>query len=123
MGIFTTNTRKRSEKLSKRGMKSILNYREKLCIESIDLVNQNLVKMYQAQGEFEHTLNSIRQRQNEPFKKNIIMQEWYLFDMIVEGSTTKPEPSIHEFTPSNAGYKFEEVNLKPSISQSHRKKR
>ena len=30
-----------------------LNYRKKLWTESIDLVNQNIVKMYQAQGEFE----------------------------------------------------------------------
>ena len=32
---------------------SILNFKEKLWMDSIDLVNQNLVKMYQAQGEFE----------------------------------------------------------------------
>ena len=86
-------------------------------------MNQNLVKMYQAQGEFKQSLNSIGQRQNEIIKKNIIMQKWYLFDRIREGSTPKPEPSIHEFTPSNAGYKFEAVNLKPSISQSRIKKR
>ena len=34
-------------------LESILNYREKLWTKSIDLVNQSLVKMYQAQGEFE----------------------------------------------------------------------
>ena len=34
-------------------LESILNYREKLWTESIDLVYQNLVKMYQAHSEFE----------------------------------------------------------------------
>ena len=104
-------------------IESILNYREKLWIESIDLVNQNLVKMYQAQGEFEQSLNSIGQRKNELIKQNIRMQEWYLFDRNGEGLTTKLEPSIPKFTPSNASYKFEAVNLKPSRSQSHTKKR
>ena len=73
-------------------LESILNYREKLWIESIDLVNQNLVKMYQDQGEFEQSLNSVGQRQNELIKQNIRMQEWYLFDRNEEGSTAKPEP-------------------------------
>ena len=73
-------------------LESILNYREKLWTESIDLVNQNLVKMYQAQGEFEQSLNSVGQRQNELIKKNIRMQEWYLFDRNEEGSTANPEP-------------------------------
>ena len=41
-------------------LESILNYREKLWIESIIQVNQNLVKKYQVQGEFEQSLNSIR---------------------------------------------------------------
>ena len=45
---------KRDEKLE-----STLNYGKKLWIESIDLVKQNMVKMYQAQGEFEQSLNSI----------------------------------------------------------------
>ena len=102
-------------------LESILNYREKLWTDSINLVNQNFVKVYQAQGEFEQSLNSIRQRQSEPIKQNIIMQEWYLFDRNREGSTTKPEPSIHEFTPLNASYKFEAVNLKPSRSPIERR--
>ena len=34
-------------------LESTLNYKEKLWIESIDLVNHNMIKMYQAQGEFE----------------------------------------------------------------------
>ena len=43
-------------------MEATLNYREKCWTESLDMVNKNLIKMYFAQGEFEGTLNSIRQR-------------------------------------------------------------
>ena len=86
-------------------------------------MNQNLVKMYKAQGEFEQSLNSIGQRQSELIKQNIRKQEWYLFDRNGEGSTPKPEHSIPKFTPSNASYEFEAVNIKPLRSRSHRKKR
>ena len=41
-------------------MKATLNYKEKLWIESLDMVNNNLIKMYSAQSEFEGVLNSIR---------------------------------------------------------------
>ena len=40
-------------------MEATLNYREKLWTESLDMINNNLIKMYSAQGEFEGTLNSI----------------------------------------------------------------
>ena len=43
-------------------MEATLNYREKLWTESLDMVNNNLIKMYSSQGEFEGVLNSIRQR-------------------------------------------------------------
>ena len=43
-------------------MEASLKYREKLWIESIDLCNFNMIKMYNAQGEFEGALNSIRGR-------------------------------------------------------------
>ena len=52
-------------------LESTLNYREKLWTKSIDLVNQNMIKMYQDQGEFEQSLNSIGQRQNELIKQHI----------------------------------------------------
>ena len=103
-------------------LEPILNYKEKLWTESIDLVNQNLIKMYKAQGEFEESLKSIEQGQNELIKHKIGLQEWYLFDNNGKSSIPKPEHSIPKFTPSNASYKFEAVNLKPSRSQSHRKK-
>ena len=49
-------------------LESTLNYKKKLWTESIDLVNQNMIKMYQAQGEFEGAPNSIGKRQNELIK-------------------------------------------------------
>ena len=46
-------------------MEATLNYRQKLWTKSLDMVNNNLIKMYSAQGEFEGTLNSIYQRQDD----------------------------------------------------------
>ena len=43
-------------------MEATINNREKLWTESLDMVNNNLIKMYFAQGEFEGILNSIGQR-------------------------------------------------------------
>ena len=71
-------------------LESTLNYREKLWTESIDLVNQNMVKMYQAYGEFEQSLNSIGKRKNELIKQHIKTQKWYLFDKDGGSSTGKP---------------------------------
>ena len=45
-------------------METSLNYREKLWTESIDMVNANMIKMYNAQGNFESSQNSIGDRQN-----------------------------------------------------------
>ena len=50
-------------------MEATLNYEEKLWIESLDMVNSNLIKMYSAQGEFEGVLNSIRETHNDLIKK------------------------------------------------------
>ena len=40
-------------------MEGTLNYREKCWTESLDMINNNLIKIYSAQGEFEGALNSI----------------------------------------------------------------
>ena len=50
-------------------MEATLNYREKLWTESLNMVNNNFIKMYFAQGEFEGVLNSIRQRQDDLIKQ------------------------------------------------------
>ena len=57
-------------------LEASLNYRENLWTKSLDMVNANLIRMYNAQGEFKGALNSIRGRQNELIKQNAIMQEW-----------------------------------------------
>ena len=56
-------------------------------------------------------------------KQHIRTQEWYLFDKDGSWSTGKPESFIPEFTPSNSSYKYEQINLKPSKSQYHRKRK
>ena len=40
-------------------MEASLNYREKLLTESLDMANSNMIRMYNAQGEFEGALNLI----------------------------------------------------------------
>ena len=49
-------------------MEGTLNYKEKCWTEKLDMINNNLIKMHFAQGEFEGTLNSIGQRQNDLIK-------------------------------------------------------
>ena len=61
-------------------LEGTLNYREKCWIESLDMINKNLIKMYFAQGEFEDTLNSIRQRQNELIKQLTLTMEWFVLN-------------------------------------------
>ena len=100
-----------------------MNYREKLWTKSIDLVNQNMIKMYQAQDEFEGALKSIGKRQNELIRQHTLTQEWYLFNKGEISLASKPKPSILEFTPSQANYKCESMNLKPSKSQHQRRKK
>ena len=40
-------------------MEASHNYKEKLWIESLNMCNSNMIKIYNAQGEFESALNSI----------------------------------------------------------------
>ena len=56
-------------------MEGTLNYREKCWTENLDIINNNLKKMYSAQGEFEGTLNSIGQRQNDLIKQLALTME------------------------------------------------
>ena len=80
-----------------------------------------MIKMYNAQGEFESALNYIGLRQNELIRKNTIMQEWYFLNKGENSTTAKPQPSIPEFTPSHAGYEYEPIILKPSKYQRKKK--
>ena len=56
-------------------MESTLIYREKLWTKILDKINNNLIKMYSAQREFEGTLNSIRHRQNDLIKQMELSME------------------------------------------------
>ena len=56
-------------------MEATLNYREKLWMEGLDMINKNLIKMHSAQGEFERTLNCIGQRQNDLIKQMALSLE------------------------------------------------
>ena len=104
-------------------MEATLNYKEKLWTESLDMINNNLIKMYSAQGEFEETLKSIGQRQNDLIKQMALLMEWYAFNRVEEGSRSKqPQVQIPEFSPSAAGYKFESVNPNHPYRHDRRRK-
>ena len=53
-----------------------------------------MIKMYQAQDEFEGALNSIEKKQNELIEQHTLTQEWYLLNKGEISSTSEPESSI-----------------------------
>ena len=84
-------------------MEGTLNYREKCWTESLDMINNNLIKVYSTQGEFEGTMNSIGQRQNELIKQLAISMEWSVLNKSGEGSRSRhPQVQIPEFSLSAA---------------------
>ena len=76
---------KRDEK-----MKASLNYREKLWIDRLDMCNSNMIKIYNAHGEFENTLNSIEGRQNELIRTNARMLEWMTTQFLGDKTAERP---------------------------------
>ena len=104
-------------------MEDTLNYKEKCWNESLDMINNNLIKMYSAQSECEGTLNSIRQRENDLIKQMALSMEWSAFNRNEEGSKSKqPQVQIPVFSPSTVGYKFEPVNLHSSYRHDRKRK-
>ena len=97
-------------------MEASLNYREKLWTESLGMVNSNMIRMYNAQGEVEGALNSIGGRHNELIKHNSRMLEWFTMKLAGDRTTERPKASIPNFIPSQGGYQYESVNLKQSKS-------
>ena len=71
-------------------MEDSLNYREKLWTESLDLCKYDLRNMYNAQGEFKGTLNSIGERQNVLIRCNARMLEWATNKLLEDKTTEKP---------------------------------
>ena len=86
------------------------------------MINNNFIKMYSAQGEFEGTLNSIGQRQNDLIKKMALSMEWYVFNKEEGSKAKRPPVQFPEFAPSSTSYKFEPVNLNRSKKNDRIKK-
>ena len=104
----------------KKELKGTLNYGERCWNESLDMINNNLLKINSVQGEFKGTLNSIGQRQNDLIKKMALSMKWFALNRSEEGSRSKqPQVLIPEFSTSIARYKFEPINL----HHSHRYER
>ena len=53
------------------------------------MINNNLLKMYSTQGEFEGSLNSVGQRQSDLIKQIAMLREWASFTKGEEGSRLK----------------------------------
>ena len=70
---------------------------------------------------FRGALNSIGGRHNELIRTNARMLEWMTNQLIGDRTIENPQSSIPDFTPSNASYQYELVNLKPSKSQRKKK--
>ena len=103
-------------------MEATLNYREKLWTTILDMVNSNLIKMYSAQGEFEGTLNSIGQRQDDLTKQTTFSMEWSVFNKEESSRAKRPPVQFPKFSPSSTSYKFEPVNLNLPNKNDRRKK-
>ena len=103
-------------------MEVTLNYREKLWNESLDMVNNNLIKMYFAQCEFEGTLNSIGQRQDDLIKQMTLSMVWSAFNKEEGSKARRPLVQFSEFSHSFAGYKFEPLNLNHPNKNDRKKK-
>ena len=102
-------------------MEATLNYRKKLWTESLGMVNNNLIKMYFSQREFEGTLNSIGQRQDDLIKQMALSMEWSVFNK--EGNKAKRPPvQFPKLSPSSVGYKLEPVNLNRPNKYDRKKK-
>ena len=95
-------------------MEASLNYREKLWIERLDMINSNMIRMYNAQGKCEGALNFIGGRQNELIKHNARMIDWFTLKLAGDRTVERPQVAIPVFIPSHGGYQYESVNLKQS---------
>ena len=86
------------------------------------MVNNNLIKMYSVQGEFEGVLNSIGQRHNDLIKQLAISMEWSAFNKDEDSNSRIRPVQIPEFSPSSIGFKFEPVNLNRPNKYDKKKK-
>ena len=94
-------------------MEASLNYREKLWIDRLDMCNSNMIKIYNAHGEFENTLNSIKGRQNELIRTNARMLEWMTTQFLGDKIAERPQPSISNFTASQDATNMSQLTSKP----------
>ena len=58
-----------------------------------------MIRMYNAQGEFEGALNSIRGRRNKLIKHNARMLEWFTLKLAEDRIVEIPQASIPNLIP------------------------
>ena len=78
-------------------------YRRKMCLENLDLINNNLSKFLEVMTELEKNMNTLGMRQNELNKKVDLTNELVQEDQTAKESAKrkkKMEVKIPEFSPT-----------------------
>ena len=86
------------------------------------MVNNNLIKMYSAMGEFEGVLNSIGHSQDDLIKQLALPMEWATFNKEEGSKARRPPVQFTNFSPSSTSYKFKPINLNHPNKYDRKKK-
>ena len=86
------------------------------------MVNNNLIKMYSAQGEFNGVLNSIGQRHDDLINQLALSIKWFAFSKKEGRKARRPPVQFLNFSPSSIGYKFEPINMNRPNKYDRKKK-
>ena len=97
------------------------NYRQKLCNDSLDQVNSNLVNMHTMLTELEVTMNHIGMRQDGLITQVEYTNDHCLFNREEPPKKEKPNISIPKFPPSLASFNLVPPNLKMPKSYKRRR--
>ena len=97
------------------------NYRHKLWNDSLDQVNSNLVNIHNVLTEFEGSMNTLGNRQDQLVTLVEYTNEYCLFQREEPPEKEKPDISIPKFPPSLTTFNLEPPNLKTFKSYNRRR--
>ena len=97
------------------------NYRHKLWNDSLDQVNSNLVNIHNVLTEFEGSMNTLSNRQDQLIALVEYTNDFCLFNKEEPPKNERPDIHIPQFPPSLATINLEPPNVK--ISKSCKRRR
>ena len=97
------------------------NYRQKLWNDSLDQVNSNLVNIHNVLTEFEGSMNTLGNRQDQLITLMEYTNDYCLFQREEPPAKEKPYISFTKFPPSLAIFNLEPPKLKTSKSYKRRR--